>query len=360
MAMHHIRWGFPVALTAVLLALLEGGRIDGALLVRQGSPRPRDAEVVIARDAESIRACAQSVYIPVSTLDILGKLTPGERYAMTVLPDQAAALRAMQLAGHEGAGQVEYVLGPYTGTALQTQAIDFYLRFQGVKRDDAVTSLKWRAGEWPGYLEIQTESGRVMRSPKIYYNYLIPFFITQNSLQSIDFANEFCDLSVGDAWSPRFEAAGGGHSILVARSPAMERVLAEMTEAGLLEAETVDEPFALSMHGHMMDFKKRGAFIRNRFRGCIGLKAPRYDLRPEGVPFSRLLVEGIISGVFLAGRLPPLRWLFRQVPESWVGPAFNRLRLSWKNLSKPTKRKGLARFKMVPADGSDPVRHGRH
>ncbi len=74
---------------------------------------------------------------------------------------------------------------------------------------DGITSLKWRAGEWPGYLEIKTESGRLIRSNKFYYNYLIPFFITRNSLQNMDFANEFCDLSVGDAWSPRFEKAGG-------------------------------------------------------------------------------------------------------------------------------------------------------
>ena len=26
----------------------------------------------------------------------------------------------------------------------------------------SVTSVKWRAGSWPGYLEIMTESGRVL------------------------------------------------------------------------------------------------------------------------------------------------------------------------------------------------------
>jgi len=30
-----------------------------------------------------------------------------------------------------------------------------------------------------------------------------------------------------------------------------------------------------------------------------------------------------------------------------IGPVFNKMRLSWKNLSKPTKRKGLADFKMI-------------
>ena len=84
------------------------------------------------------------------------------------------------------------------------------MRSKGVSDDDAVTSLRWRAGEWPGYLQIQTASGREIRSKKVYYNFLIPFYITQASLQSMDFANEFADVSVGDAWSPRFESQGAG------------------------------------------------------------------------------------------------------------------------------------------------------
>ena len=76
----------------------------------------------------------------------------------------------------------------------------------------------------------------MLTSKKVYYNFLIPFFVTQNSLQNMDFANEFCDLSVGDAWSPNFEAQGGGHSVITTRSDAMERVVQEMERAGKLTA----------------------------------------------------------------------------------------------------------------------------
>ncbi len=335
-------------LTQVLIHLLETGRIDAAVVVRQGVPEPEKARGVVARTSEEILAGAQSVYIPVSVLDILPRLEPGKRYAMTCLPDQAAALRQLQLAGHPQALLVKYVLGPYTGTAIYPAAIQCYLRSKGVKPgSDRVESLKWRAGEWPGYMEVRLASGKVFRSKKFYYNFLIPFFVTQNSLQSVDFANEFADLSVGDAWSPRFESLGGGHSVIVTRSDAMEAVVREMGGRGLLVTESEDPVRALAMHGHMMDFKKRGGFIRNRLRAIFGRRAPVYDIRPETMAWSRVAVELVVSGLFLLGATRLARWLVARLPEGVIGPVFNRLRLTWKAMSKPTKRKALGAMRMV-------------
>jgi coenzyme F420 hydrogenase subunit beta len=339
-------------LTQVLIYLLEEKLIDAAIVVRQGVPSPEQARAVFARTRQDILEAAQSVYIPVATLDKLSDLEPGKTYAMTCLPDQAAALRSLQLAGDARALQVRYVLGPYTGTALYPAAIRSFLRACGVPASDAITSLKWRAGEWPGYLEIKTAAGRLIRSNKFYYNYLIPFFITQNSLQNMDFANEFCDLSVGDAWSPRFEKAGGGHSVITTRTPAMEQIIAAMTGQGLLTVEPADPLKATEMHGHMIDFKKRGGYIRNRMRRFFGRPAADFGMKPAPLPVSRVLVEIIISSIFFLAGTPLCRRVVECIPERIIGPVFNRLRLTWKAASKPTKRKGLGSLQMVP------VRHG--
>jgi len=335
-------------LTSVLIYLLEQKLVDAVVVVRQGVPTPEQARSVFATTREEILAAAQSVYVPVSVLDRLREFEPGKRYAMTCLPDQAAALRTMQAAGHSQARQVRYVLGPYTGTALYPAAIRSFLRSAGVAAADAITSLQWRAGEWPGYLEIKTASGRVVRSNKFYYNYLIPFFITRNSLQNLDFANEFCDLAVGDAWSPRFEQAGGGHSVITTRTPALEQIVAEMAAQGRLTVEPVDALKASEMHGHMIDFKKRGGYIRNRLRQLLGRPAADFGMRPEPLPASRVLVELVISGIFFLAGTGLARWLVERIPERIIGPLFNRLRLTWKAASKPTKRKGLGNLKMIP------------
>lgn len=333
-------------LTQTLIYLLESNRIDGVILAKQGVPTPEKARAVIAETKEDIINGAQSVYIPVSMLDILKKLKPEKRYAITCLPEQSAALRQMQYAGVKAANQIKFVLGPYTGTALYPAAIDSYLKSKGISGDDKIVSLKWRAGEWPGYLEIITQRGKVVRTPKVYYNFLIPFFITQTSLQSMDFVNEFADLAVGDAWSPEFESQKGGHSVIVTRNMEMELIILEMEKSGLIETKEVEPLDASNMHGHMLDFKKRGGWLRNQWRRKTGRIAPDYGYAPQSIPISRIAVEIFISTIFFAGKTSPVRWGISHIPESVMGPIFNHLRLSWKKVSKPSKRKGLAEYKV--------------
>ena len=334
-------------LTQTLIYLLESGKVDGVIQAKQGEPIPEEARAVISRTKKDIIRCAQSVYIPVSMLDILNRLKPNETYAITCLPDQAAALRVLQYSDFAPAKQIKFVLGPYTGTALYPGAIRAYLKSKHIKDSDAITSLKWRAGDWPGYLEVKTASGCLVRTPKVYYNFLTPFFVTQGSLQSMDFANEFADLAVGDAWSPVFESEGGGHSIVVTRTPEMEDIITKMVSEGYLNLEDQEPLKASQMHGHMLDFKKRGSWIRNQWRRRVGKLAPDFGYRPEKLPFSRTLVEIVISTIFLVCKTRLARWFVSRTPESLLGPLFNKTRLGWKKASRPTKRKGLAEFKVI-------------
>lgn len=333
-------------ISAVLIYLLELNYIDGAIVAKQGCPSPEEANWFIARTREEILACAQSVYVPVSMLDALPYLQAGERYAISCLPEQSAALRVLQHNGHCQAQQISYVLGPYTGTALETRSIRALLRAKGVKDDERVTSVKWRAGEWPGYLQILTNSGRDIRSKKVYYNFLIPFYVTQTSLQSMDFANEFTDLSVGDAWSPQFEGLGQGFSVVASRSQVMTQIIDNMSKAGLVELKEIDVLEASSMHGHMIDFKKRGGYLRNQWRLRMGKKSPDYGIEPVAIDVSRILAEVVISSIFTLCRTRPARWLMEIIPEWILGPLFNQTRLLWKSASKPVKRKGLRELKM--------------
>jgi coenzyme F420 hydrogenase subunit beta len=335
-------------ITRVLQYLLESGRIDGAVVAKQGVPTPMEASAIIATTPQEILECAGSVYIQVPMIPALSRFQPGKRYAFVGTPEQTATLRELQRRGDERAQQVAYVLGPYTGTALSPQALEYYLRSNHVAKDDPVTSVKWRAGKWPGYLEICTQSGIVLRSPKVYYNFLIPFFVTDTSLLSRDFCNEFADLAVGDAWSPKFENAGeGGVSVVVTRTDEMESIVAEMSNKGLLALEEADPAKAGDMHGHMLDFKKRGGYLRGRMRRFFGRPAPDYGYRPARIAFARRVVELVISSIFFLCRSAPARWIVCRIPERILGPFFNWMRLRWKALSRPTKRKGLAQYDVI-------------
>ena len=333
-------------ITETLIYLLEEKIVDAVIIAKQGIPSPEKARAYIATKKEEVLECSESIYIPVSMLDILKELDTTKKYAITCLPEQSSALRAMQEKKYKPALQIKFILGPYTGTALYPEAIRTYLRSKKIKNNDKVKSLKWRAGSWPGYLEIKTKSGRILQTPKVYYNYLIPFFITKTSLQSMDFTNEFADLSVGDAWSPIFEAEGGGHSVVVTRTKEMEDIIQKMIKENILNLKKIDPLKASDMHGHMLDFKKRGSYIRNLFKKKFGLYAPDYGYRPAKISINRILIEIIIILIFFLGQTKIAHLLLEKCPEFLIGPFFNNLRLIWKKLSRPTKRKGLAEYKV--------------
>ena len=330
-------------ITQTLLYLLETGKIDGAVVVQQGHTVPYLAEAVIATTREQILAGAQSVYQPVPVNAILGEMARfNGRLAYVGLPDQVASLRVLQGQGHPGAKKVDYVLGPYVGTNMYLEAMASYLRANGIHSLEEIAELKYRDGEWPGYLMIRLKDGRVFKAEKFYYNYLIPFFITNSTLLSVDFTNELTDISVGDAWHPRFEAKGEGFSVVVARTEKGDALLQEMAAAGLAVLDETSLEDALSMHGHMIDFKKRGTFIRIAWRQKAGKRVPQFGYHPADMPISRKLVEIVISSIFAVCGTALARKIVEKIPLTIIGPMFNTFRKTWKNLSKPTKRRGLA------------------
>ena len=64
------------------------------------------------------------------------------------------------------------------------------------------------------------------------------------------------------------------------------------------------------------------------------------------IPASRIAIEIVISTIFALCSNPIARKILEFIPEELLGPIFNNLRLGWKALSKPTKRKGLQNLAM--------------
>jgi coenzyme F420 hydrogenase subunit beta len=331
-------------ITQVLIHLLETKQINGAICLHLGEDLPYKAKPIIARTKDEIIKCAQSIYSVTPVNSILGELEKiNGNYAYVGLPDQVASIRKLQKLGHSGAKKIKFILGPYMGTQMYFAAIRSFLRSHGVNSVKEITQLKYRAGEWPGYLEIKLKNGRVLRAEKFYYNYLIPFFITSSSLQLVDFTNELCDISVGDAWSPEFEKQKGGHSVVLARNSNALKILVEMQKKELLTLNKIELNKALDMHGHMLDFKKRGSFIRNAWKK----HKPDYGYKPQKMPITRVIIEACLFCMFAIGRLEIIRWVVEHIPLKIIGPLFNVVRKSWKGLSKPTKRKNLREMKFI-------------
>ena len=60
-----------------------------------------------------------------------------------------------------------------------------------------------------------------------------------------------------------------------------------MEKKKLIKLEDTEQNEVFGMHGHMLDFKKRGSFIRNSWKRV----QPDYVYAPEYIPAQRKMVE---------------------------------------------------------------------
>ena len=330
------------AITSILLYLLNSRKICGAICLKMGVEVPYLAKPIIARTAEEILECAQSVYSVSPMNTILSEIKEDDGpLAYVGLPDQVASIRKLQKEGHPSVKNIKYIIGPYVGTQMYFESIRSFLRSNGVCSEREIVNLKYRAGEWPGKLRIELRNGRVLQADKFHYNYLIPFYLTSSSLQAVDFTNELTDISVGDAWSPKYEKERKGFSVILSRSETGETIINNMIKESLLAGEEISLEETLDMHGHMIDFKKRGSFLRNKRKAV----QPFYGYEPIEISWARKAVERILQIVFLIGCSKIARRAVEKIPLMIVGSCFDFMRKSWKSFSKPTKRKGLKTIK---------------
>jgi coenzyme F420 hydrogenase subunit beta len=329
-------------ISSVLVWLLDHKLIDGAVVLGMDENEPWLTQAFIATTREEILKAAQSKYIISSTNDILPEIAAFKgNLAYVGLPGQVQSIRKLQQIGHPSVQNIKYIFGPFYGNTLHFSSIKSFLKTYKADSYENITKLYFRYGEWPGNMRIELKSGRIIELKKFHANYLIPFHILRNSLYCTDFANEFTDLSGGDAWAPVYEERGKGFSMIISRSAKGDEILSQMVADGTISFSQIEENEAIDMHSHGYDFKKRGSFIRIRFRKWLGKSIPDYGYEIKGFPFSRYVMELIISTMFIILSTNMARWTIEQFSPRFVGNLFEKTRTLWKKSTHKIKRNEL-------------------
>lgn len=331
-------------LSSVLIYLLEKKLIDGAVVLRMSPTIPWLSEPHIATTKEEILEAAQSKYTISSVNEILPEVEKFKgKLAYVGLPPQVQSIRKLQEINDPSVQAIKYLFGPFYGNTLYFSSIISFLKSYKIKDYREIEKLYFRHGEWPGNMRIETKQGKVIELKKFHANYLIPFHVLRNSLYCTDFTNEFTDISGGDAWSPVYEDRGKGFSMIIARSKTGQGIIDNMVKDGWLSADPLSEEEAIKMHSHGYDFKKRGSFIRIKFRKMMGKSIPDYGYSQSGFPIKRYIMEMIISGMFLILSTSLARWTVEQFSPSFIGKFFEKARTSWKNSTKKVKQQNLGK-----------------
>lgn len=329
-------------ISAILIYLLKSKQIEGAVVTGMSKKKPWLAESFIATSEEEIIEAAQSKYIITSVNEILPEISAFKgRLAYVGLPGQVQSIRKLQKAGDKAVENIKYIFGPFYGNTLQFSSVRSFLRSYKIRDYQNISKLWFRYGEWPGNMRIEMTDGRSVELPKFHANYLIPFHILKNSLLCTDLSNEFTDISGGDAWAPVYEERGKGFSMVLSRTAEGARILNEMESERLISLSPISADEAITMHSHGYDLKKRGTFIRIRYRKMLRLPVPDYGYNLSNFSFTRYLMELVIDAMFLLLGTAPAHWMVEQFSPSFIGKLFERSRNIWKKSTHKIKRQHL-------------------
>lgn len=329
-------------ISAILIYLLQSGQIAGAVVTGMSKEKPWLTQPYIATSEAEILEAAQSKYIITSVNEILPRIEAfNGPLAYVGLPGQVQSIRKLQEINDPSVKNIKYIFGPFYGNTLHFSSVRSFLRSYKIKDYYNISKLYFRYGEWPGNMRVEMSDGRAVELPKFHANYLIPFHIVKNSLLCTDLSNEFTDISGGDAWAPVYEERGKGFSMVLGRTAEGMRILHEMEEKKLITLQPISGDEAITMHSHGYDLKKRGTFIRMKFRKWLGQTNPDFGYKLSGFPLSRYIMELMIDALFLILGTRIARWTVEQISPSTIGGIFEKSRKIWKKATFGIKRENL-------------------
>lgn len=266
------------AITAILLHLLDTGRIKGALVAkfiygRRGpSPTP-----YIARNKDELLESQGSKYCPVMTLAALSTVRefPGN-IAWVGPPCQIAALRMIQAEDNELCEKIPFTITNFCGGFRDFREARRLAELSGVRFED-ISSFRYRGDGQPGFMRIETRQGGLHRLPYPDYARRTGYSKMKRCRLCVDATGELADFACGDAWIPRFLSTGIPWSIVLTRSEAATNIVQEMIAANSIAAQdiTIDE-LKKSQRDNLTS-KKHRQHARRKLFALLRSATPAYD-----------------------------------------------------------------------------------
>lgn len=268
--------------TALLLYALENNLVDGAIVVGQKKEVPWLAEPFVAKSKKEVIDAQQSKYTIVPVNSILKRIkSEKSKFAFVGLPCHVHGLRKAANVNTKIIEKIDFIVGIYCGLSSTLGATEFTLRKLGIKNFDDIKKLEYRGGEWPGGFKVTLKNGGIKIIDKFRHNYVVSLFLPDRNKICIDFANDFTDISVGDAWIPELISERKGWSIVLVRTEKGGKILREAEKEGYIKLEKITKEEAFAAHKHMIAYKKGRCWARMRVFRALRREVPDYGFNKE-------------------------------------------------------------------------------
>ncbi|SET62945.1 Coenzyme F420 hydrogenase/dehydrogenase, beta subunit C-terminal domain [Oceanicella actignis] len=269
------------ALSAVLVHLLESGKVDAVVQTAADPADPVANRTVISTSRAEVLAAAGSRYAPSAPLAALGPCLEDDRiYAFVGKPCDVAALRALARLDPRVRARFAFMLSFFCAGVPSLSGAQEVLLALGVAPDE-VAAFRYRGRGWPGRAAARLRNGEE-RSMSYHESWggILSRHVQVRCKICADGTGMAADLAFADAWQtdekgyPLFEERDGV-SLAVARTRAGEALLREAAEAGALSLRPFDRGRLEAMQPGQAG-RRKALLARLAGRRLAGRPVPRY------------------------------------------------------------------------------------
>ncbi|MBU8921841.1 MAG: polysaccharide pyruvyl transferase family protein [Bacteroidales bacterium] len=286
--------------SALLIDLIESGRIDGAITARiDTSGEKLNFKTVLCRSINDITGCGSSIY---SDFDHLGGITSilrenEGRFAVVALPCQWKALDRLLRKNPDLLGEVTHRIGLWCGHATGRGLIDDLLSLKGIRQEE-IDSFRYRRGVWRGETWVRMRNGSEMTLP-----FGKGYGLFQNLYSDCMKRCFFCDdhfarhsdISYGDAWLPELKGGDIKESMAVANTAVGIEAMRGLGQRKNVVLSEISPALAVRAQKRAVIWHIYGMEARKRICGLFGVKRPadtkrsgefRYDQSGANCPLT--------------------------------------------------------------------------
>ncbi|MFQ5706567.1 MAG: Coenzyme F420 hydrogenase/dehydrogenase, beta subunit C-terminal domain [bacterium] len=290
--------------SAILIALLEKGEIDGAVVTKMDEAHPLQPRVYIARTAQEILAAQQSKYLPVPVGMIIQEIMRNEgRFAVVALPCHIHGIRLAQQKMPRVRKRIVLQIGLVCGFHPSFTNTTFLVRRAGVKNFEEIKEIRYRDDTWPGgFNVIKKDGSNNMIHPVQDFFWSHALFERERCVTCTDAMAEFGDIVCGDEWRDDGVVRDDykrGWSYVITRTETGSNVVKKLVAEGILYVEPTHPNVIKSGMMPTINLKKKIAFAAIKIRKWLGLAVPNYhNLQPgEKLKFKHYLGAGVLLAV---------------------------------------------------------------
>ncbi len=267
-------------LSALLVHLLESGKVAYVVHTRVSRTDPLGNETVISRSRAEVLSGAGSRYAPASPVAALSTaLKMKGNFAFVGKPCDVSAVRQLQKIDVELAKRIPYLLSfMCAGTPSRHGTVEVIARM-GLS-EASITVFRYRGNGWPGMTVADTADGR--RGEMNYntsWGTILNRHLQTRCKLCADGTGEFADIVGADAWYgkdgyPDFTEREG-RSLVVARTLNGRTLLAEAVLSGAIVLEPFEKNDLSSIQPYQLK-RKQSILSRSIAMFLFGKSTPRY------------------------------------------------------------------------------------